>query len=88
MSFGNLSAVALQLVLFGIILTVGLVVLAQNHTQIEELTSNTSYAYNASLDAQGGLADMSSWISLIVTVAMAGIVIGLILLFGGRATRG
>ncbi len=87
MAVGNLSALALQLVLFGIIITVGLVVLAQNHTQITTLAGENSTAYNASADVQTGLGGMTSWIALIVTVAMAGIIIGLIMLFG-RGVRG
>lgn len=81
MSLGDLYPAILTIVLVGILLGIGLYVLAQVEAKI---TGGSTYI-NTTITGLGGLAN---WIAVIVVVIAAAIVIGIVVSsFGGR-TRG
>jgi len=86
MAFG-LNSLVYGLLIVGILLAISLVVLAENHTQIEAIAGANSYAANASDDVQEGIGGVSGWIPLIVVVSMAAVVVAVVKgsFGGGRA---
>jgi len=79
MSLGDMYPAVLTLVLIGIILGIGLYVLAEVNEEIDD--TEASSALN---DTISGLGDFAGWISVIVVVIAAAIVLGIVLSsFGG-----
>ena len=79
MSLGDMYPAVLTIVLIGIVLGIGLYVLAQ----VESNMTGGSTAINTTITGLGGLA---SWIAVIVVVIAAAIVLGIVISsFGGRA---
>jgi len=84
MSLGDMYPAVLTIVLIGIILGIGLYVLAEVNDQITD--SDASSALN---DTIAGLGDFATWISVIVVVIAAAIVLGIVLRsFGQGSARG
>lgn len=83
MEFGQLYGFVLNIVLIGMILGVGLVVLSNFQTSTG-LTANAVQALNNTQNALAPIA--STWLPLIVTVAVLAIVLGLVIRsFAGEA---
>lgn len=79
LSLGDMYPAVLTVVLVGIVLGIGLYVLAQ----VEANITGGSDAINTTITGLGGLA---SWIAVIVVVIAAAIVLGIVIgSFGGRA---
>jgi len=79
MSLGDMYPAVLTIVLIGIVLGIGLYVLAE----VESNMTGGSTAINTTVTGLGGLAD---WIAVIVVVIAAAIVLGIVISsFGGRA---
>ena len=55
----------------GIFIAIFLLVLANVQTQVEEETSATSAAYNATQEAIDGVAEIPGWFGIIVIVGVA-----------------
>jgi len=83
MSLGDIYPIVLTLVLVGIILGIGLYVLAEVNEQITDAT-----ATEALNDTITGLATFSDWIAVIVVVVAAAIVLGIVLSSFGRGATG
>ena len=81
LALGDMYPAVLTIVLIGIVLGIGLYVLAQ----VESNISGGSSYINTTITGLGGLA---SWIAVIVVVIAAAVVLGIVISsFGGR-TRG
>ena len=81
LALGDMYPAVLTIVLIGIVLGIGLYVLAQ----VESNISGGSTYINTTITGLGGLA---SWIAVIVVVIAAAVVLGIVISsFGGR-TRG
>ena len=79
LALGDMYPAVLTIVLIGIVLGIGLYVLAQ----VESNMTGGSTAINTTITGLGGLA---SWIAVIVVVIAAAIVLGIVISsFGGRA---
>ena len=79
MGVGGIYPFVLTLVLIGVVLGVGLYVLAQVNANITDTSANT--AINETIAAIGTIP---TWLTIIVVVAMAAIVLALIMgAFGG-----
>ncbi len=81
LSLGDMYPAVLTIVLVGIILGIGLYVLAQVQANI----SGGSTPINTTIAGLGGLA---SWIAVIVVVIAAAVVLGIVLSSFGTRTRG
>ena len=80
MSIGDMYPAVLTIVLVGIVLGIGLYVLATFSTQI----SSSSTAQTAVNTTITGLATFADWIAIIVVVIAAAIVLGIVLSSFGR----
>jgi len=79
MTLGDMYPAVLTIVLIGIVLGIGLYVLAQ----VEANIAGGSTQINTTITGLGGLA---SWIAVIVVVIAAAIVLGIVISsFGGRS---
>jgi len=79
MTIGDMYPAVLTIVLIGIVLGIGLYVLAQ----VEANIAGGSTQINTTITGLGGLA---SWIAVIVVVIAAAIVLGIVISsFGGRS---
>ena len=79
LTLGDLYPAVLTIVLIGIVLGIGLYVLAQ----VESNIAGGSTQINTTITGLGGLA---SWIAVIVVVIAAAVVLGIVISsFGGRA---
>lgn len=78
LSLGDLYPAVLTIVLIGIVLGIGLFVLAE----VEANITNGSAAVNTTIT---GLAGLATWIAVIVVVIAAAVVLGIVISsFGGR----
>jgi hypothetical protein len=84
-ALAGLTGIVLALVVAGVFLTVGIYVMDEFS---DEFVAGT-YAANASDDALGAMDDIGGWFPIIVTVAIAALILGLVLTFGflGGATK-
>jgi len=80
-SLGDMYPAVLTIVLIGIVLGIGLYVLAQ----VEANISGGSTQINTTISGLGGLAD---WIAVIVVVLAAAIVLGIVISSFGSRSRG
>ena len=83
MTLGDIYPAVLTIVLIGIILGIGLYVLAEVDDQIDD--TEASSALN---DTIVGLGDFAGWIAVIVVVIAAAIVLGIVLSSFGRGGTG
>jgi len=83
MSLGDMYPAVLTIVLIGIILGIGLYVLAEVNDNITD--TDATAAINDTID---GLGDFSGWIAVIVVVIAAAIVLGIVLRSFGTGARG
>lgn len=82
MELGDLYQLVLMLVLVGMILGVGILVL-DKFASSDQITSGASEALNNTRDALSSIS--TSWLTLIVTVAVLAIILTLVIRsFGGR----
>lgn len=84
LGIGDMFPAVLAIVLVGVVLGIGLYILAEVNDNIDD--GNASLALNETVI---GLADLASWIGIIVIVIAAAIVIGLLVRSfggGGRAS--
>jgi len=82
MGLGDMYPAVLTIVLVGIVLGIGLFVLAEVTNEVSDADAQT--AINETID---GLAGFSGWIAVIVVVIAAAIVLGIVLRSFGT-TRG
>ena len=93
----QLGSLVIGLVVVGIVLAVGLLIMAQTRTQISSTEgvynvngSNivsgdmTSAAWNATHTTQMATAGIPGWLPIIVIVIIGSILIGLVMFFRGR----
>jgi len=81
LSLGDMYPAVLTIVLIGIVLGIGLYILAQ----VEANISGGSEQINTTITGLGGMA---SWIGIIVVVIAAAVVLGVVMSsFGGGRTR-
>lgn len=83
MSLGDMYPAVMTIVLIGIVLGIGLYVLAETESNIDN--GDASAAIN---DTISGLGDLSGWIAVIVVVIAAAIVLGVVIRSFGAGTRG
>lgn len=83
MSLGDMYPAVLTIVLIGIVLGIGMYVLAKTEAQIDNDDAGT--AVN---DTITGLADFADWIAVIVVVIAAAIILGLVIRSFGSGARG
>jgi len=83
MGLGDLYPAVLSIVLIGIVLGIGLYVLAEVSSNVTT-GSQAETSINATITGLGGLA---SWIAIIVVVIAAAIILGVVISSFGR-TRG
>lgn len=83
--FGNLSGVALALVVFAIVVTVGALILNQFALTLP-MQNTSSVAWNVTQLGLAGLQNLATYIPIIVIVAVAVVILSAIFLFGGRET--
>ena len=83
MALGDMYPAVLTIVLIGIILGIGLYVLAEVNDNITD--TDATAAINDTID---GLGDFSGWIAVIVVVIAAAIVLGIVLRSFGTGARG
>jgi len=79
MTLNDIYPAVLTIVLIGIILGIGIYVLAEVDDNITDATASS--AINTTIS---GLADFASWIAVIVVVIAAAIVLGIVLSSFGR----
>jgi len=81
MTLGDMYPAVLTIVLIGVVLGVGLYILANFSSQLSS-SSDAQTAVNTTIS---GLGDFADWIAIIVVVIAAAIVLGVVLSsFGGR----
>ena len=80
MGVGNIYPFVLALVLVGVVLGIGIYVLSQVGTQL----SSDATAFNAVNETMTALSGIPTWLTIIVVVAMAAIVLALIMGAFGR----
>jgi len=81
MTLGDIYPAVLTIVLVGIVLGIGIYILAEVDSNVSDATAST--AIN---DTITGLAGFADWIAIIVVVLAAAIVLGIVLSsFGTRA---
>lgn len=83
MGLGDMYPAVLTIVLIGIVLGIGLYVLAETEEQITNGDAGT--AINTTIE---GLGDFAGWIAVIVVVIAAAIVLGIVLRSFGQGGRG
>jgi len=83
MTLGDIYPAVLTIVLIGIVLGIGLYILAEVDDQITDVEASS--AIN---DTIVGLGDFAGWIAIIVVVIAAAIVLGIVLSSFGRGTPG
>ena len=83
MSLGDMYPAVLTLVLIGIILGIGLYVLAEVEPNVDN--SDASTAINTTIE---GIGDFADWIAVIVVVIAAAIVLGIVLRSFGTGRTG
>jgi len=81
LTLGDMYPAVLTIVLVGIILGIGLYVLAQ----VEANIAGGSTEINTTITGLGGMA---SWIAVIVVVIAAAVVLGIVISSFGGSTRG
>lgn len=82
--FQALSSIIMTIVLVALVLGVGFMVLSEYQEQLDE----GSTAYNATGEIVTALATMPGWITILIIVAIAGIVIAYLMgWFGGGRRR-
>ena len=81
LSLGDMYPAVLTIVLIGIVLGIGLYVLAE----VESNISGGSTEINTTITGLGGLA---SWIAVIVVVIAAAVVLGIVISSFGSRSRG
>lgn len=72
---GNIQGFILSIVGVAVVLAVGLIVLAQLATNANSIQANSA-AYNATVAITTQLGTVPNWIGIIITVALAFIVLG------------
>ena len=82
----NLSDFAIAIVVLGIVASVGSTILVN----VRDTNTANNIAYNLADDAATGLAEYGNWFKILVIVAVAAVVLGLIFMAFGRqaATAG
>lgn len=83
MTIGDMYPAVMTLVLIGIVLGIGLYVLAETADNIDDTTA--SNAINTTITS---LADFAGWIAVIVVVIAAAIVLGIVIRSFGTGSRG
>ena len=83
MTLGDIYPAVLTIVLIGIVLGIGLYILAEVDDQIDDVEASS--ALNETIV---GLGDFAGWIAIIVVVIAAAIVLGIVLSSFGRKTPG
>jgi hypothetical protein len=80
MGIGNLQSVVWLLVVIGIMLAIGLVVLSE----LKDTSSIDGEAETALNDTINAIAEVPGWLTIIVIVVIAAIILGLVQFFRGR----
>lgn len=86
----GLGAVGIGIASFTILMAVIFLVVAQVQTQVRSiqaadlLGTNSTIADNATKTLQTAVADIPGWIPLIVIVAIGGLILGMVSVFGRR----
>ena len=83
MKIGDLGGLALLMVTVGVLIGAGAFVL----DNFEQEFDTGSVAENATLDALGAIDEIGDWLDLIVIIAIAAIIIGLVSMFGMAGGR-
>lgn len=80
---GDLSGVAIGVLVFVIVVSIGAVILAE----VQQTQTNNTVAFNTTADGLTGISLFGDFVSIIVLVAIAAVILGLISLafrgFGG-----
>jgi len=77
----DLGDMALQIVILGIIVSIGATVLIG----VRDTSDSGTIAYNVSDDAASGLGEYGNWFSIIIIVSIAAVILALIFsAFGGK----
>jgi|TARA_R100001530_G_scaffold12388_2_gene11646 hypothetical protein len=82
-TIGDLSGIAITLVILAIILGIGGTILGS----IQETQTTDGYAYNSTQEGLKGLKTLSDYQTVIALVAVAAVVVGIVLAFFGRGAR-
>ena len=81
----DLGDMALQIVILGIIVSIGATVLIG----VRDTSDANTIAYNVSNDAASGLGEYGNWFSIIIIVSIAAVILALIFsAFGGKGSTG
>ena len=80
MGIGNLQSIVWLLVVIGIMLAIGLVVLSELK-DTSSISGDAETALNETIDA---IAEIPGWLTIIVIVVIAAIILGLVQFFKGR----
>ncbi len=86
----GLGALGIGIASFTILIAVIFLVLAQVSTQIASVnnaanvSADQSVGQNATRTMTNAVADIPGWIPLIVIVAIGGLILGMVAVFGGR----
>ena len=78
----NLSEFAIAIVTLGIVVAVGSTVLIG----VRDTNTSGDSAYNLANSAATGIAEYGNWFKVLVIVAIAGVILGLIFMSFGRNT--
>lgn len=74
-SVSGLGNLGLAIVVVAIILAFGALIVSNVQTDVELETSNTSTAYNATVEGLSAIEDISGWLGLIVIVTIGAFII-------------
>lgn len=87
--FAQLQGLIMSIVLIAIILAIGFVVLTQFQTTLGLQSANASAAYNSTGAIITALTTIPTWITILILVAIAGIVLSYLMgFFGGKQVAG
>ena len=89
-AMGNLQGIIMTLVIIGILLGVGFLVLEEFRDQVEETADdgNASTSYQGVNDTIDALNEVPDWLSIIVIIAVVGILLAIVFAVLPRATGG
>jgi choline-glycine betaine transporter len=82
-TIGDLSGIAITLVILAIILGIGATIL----DSIQDTQTADGYAYNSTQEGLKGLKTLSDYQTVIALVAVAAVVVGIVLAFFGRGAK-
>ena len=90
-AIAELGSLIIALVSVGLIIVIGLLIMAETKSQVitldsvnESNVSSYTAAYNGTVTTQNAMADIPTWLPIIVITVIGALLLGLVQMFRGR----